>query len=66
MIERAKGILMERHGVDEREAFELLREQARVDRARGRGRAGGGRRPRAAAAGAGASGSGTPATPRGP
>jgi response regulator NasT len=29
MIERAKGILMERHGIDERRAFELLREQAR-------------------------------------
>jgi AmiR/NasT family two-component response regulator len=28
-IERAKGILMERHGVDERQAFELLRGQAR-------------------------------------
>jgi AmiR/NasT family two-component response regulator len=28
-IERAKGILMERHGVDDREAFELMREQAR-------------------------------------
>ncbi len=28
-IERAKGILMERHGVDERAAFELLRQQAR-------------------------------------
>jgi AmiR/NasT family two-component response regulator len=28
-IERAKGILMERHGVDERTAFELLREHAR-------------------------------------
>jgi response regulator NasT len=28
-IERAKGILMERHGVDEREAFELLRSHAR-------------------------------------
>ena len=28
-IERAKGILMERHAVDEREAFELLRSQAR-------------------------------------
>lgn len=28
-IERAKGILMERHGVDERHAFELLRQQAR-------------------------------------
>jgi AmiR/NasT family two-component response regulator len=29
VIERAKGILMERHGVNEREAFELLRENAR-------------------------------------
>jgi AmiR/NasT family two-component response regulator len=29
VIERAKGILMERHGVGEREAFELLRSQAR-------------------------------------
>src|SRR5215203_5452566 len=29
VIERAKGILMERHGVDERKAFELLREHAR-------------------------------------
>jgi response regulator NasT len=29
VIERAKGILMERHGVDERQAFELLRQQAR-------------------------------------
>jgi response regulator NasT len=28
-IERAKGIIMERHGVDDRRAFELLREQAR-------------------------------------
>ncbi len=28
-IERAKGILMERHNVDERQAFELLRRQAR-------------------------------------
>ena len=28
-IERAKGILMERHSVDERKAFELLRETAR-------------------------------------
>ena len=28
-IERAKGILMERHGVDERHAFDLLRQQAR-------------------------------------
>ena len=29
VIERAKGILMERHGVGEREAFEMLRAQAR-------------------------------------
>jgi AmiR/NasT family two-component response regulator len=29
LIERAKGILMERHGVGEREAFEMLRDQAR-------------------------------------
>jgi len=29
LIERAKGILMERHGLDERRAFELLREHAR-------------------------------------
>ena len=28
-IERAKGILMERHGIDERAAFELMREHAR-------------------------------------
>jgi AmiR/NasT family two-component response regulator len=28
-IERVKGILMERHGIDERQAFELLRQQAR-------------------------------------
>jgi len=28
-IERAKGILMERHGIDDRGAFELLRKQAR-------------------------------------
>jgi AmiR/NasT family two-component response regulator len=28
-IERAKGIIMERHGVDERQAFELLRQQSR-------------------------------------
>jgi AmiR/NasT family two-component response regulator len=33
VIERAKGILMERHGVGDREAFELLR-----DRSRGTGR----------------------------
>jgi AmiR/NasT family two-component response regulator len=30
VIERAKGILMERHGVDDREAFELLRDHARA------------------------------------
>lgn len=29
VIERAKGILMERHGVDDREAFELLRDHSR-------------------------------------
>ncbi len=29
LIERAKGILMERHGTDERQAFQLLREHAR-------------------------------------
>ena len=29
IIERAKGILMERHSVDDRQAFELLREHAR-------------------------------------
>jgi AmiR/NasT family two-component response regulator len=29
VIERAKGIVMERHGVGERAAFEMLREQAR-------------------------------------
>ena len=29
IIERAKGILMERHGIGDREAFELLREHAR-------------------------------------
>jgi len=28
-IERAKGILMERHSFDDRRAFELLREHAR-------------------------------------
>lgn len=30
VIERAKGILMERHAVDERAAFELLRDHARA------------------------------------
>jgi response regulator NasT len=29
IIERAKGVLMERHGLDERHAFELLRDHAR-------------------------------------
>jgi AmiR/NasT family two-component response regulator len=29
LIERAKGVLMERHGVDDRAAFELLRSHAR-------------------------------------
>jgi response regulator NasT len=30
LIERAKGILMERHGVGERQAFELLRDHSRA------------------------------------
>jgi AmiR/NasT family two-component response regulator len=30
VIERAKGILMERHGIDEREAFERIRSHARA------------------------------------
>jgi response regulator NasT len=30
LTERAKGILMERHGIDEAAAFEMLREQSRV------------------------------------
>ncbi len=30
LIERAKGILMERHGIDEEGAFDLLRTQSRV------------------------------------
>ena len=34
VIERAKGILMERHGVGEREAFELLRDHSRARRRR--------------------------------
>src|SRR6185312_838283 len=29
VIERAKGILMERHSIDDRSAFEMLRDQAR-------------------------------------
>src|SRR6202451_3545846 len=31
LIERAKGILMERHSTDERTAFEMLRERSRID-----------------------------------
>ena len=31
LIERAKGILMERHSVDENTAFEMLRERSRTD-----------------------------------
>src|SRR5579862_9097659 len=31
LIERAKGILMERHSVDEGRAFEMLRERSRAD-----------------------------------
>jgi AmiR/NasT family two-component response regulator len=31
MIERAKGILMERHGISGEAAFELLREHSRTD-----------------------------------
>ena len=31
LIERAKGILMERHAIDEASAFEMLREHSRVD-----------------------------------
>src|SRR5438034_2155868 len=29
LLERAKGILMERHSIDERDAFEILRQEAR-------------------------------------
>ena len=32
VIERAKGILMERHGVDDRAAFDMLRDHARINR----------------------------------
>jgi len=32
LIERAKGIVMERHGLDDRQAFEMLREHARSSR----------------------------------
>lgn len=31
LIERAKGILMERHGIDEATSFDMLRESSRVD-----------------------------------
>jgi AmiR/NasT family two-component response regulator len=31
LTERAKGILMERHSVDEAQAFEMLRERSRID-----------------------------------
>jgi AmiR/NasT family two-component response regulator len=34
LIERAKGILMERHGIDDRGAFELLRDHARAQNRR--------------------------------
>jgi response regulator NasT len=30
LTERAKGILMERHSIDEASAFEMLREHARI------------------------------------
>jgi ANTAR domain len=31
LIERANGILMERHSIDEGAAFEMLRERSRID-----------------------------------
>ena len=31
LIERAKGILMERHTIDEEHAYELLREHSRIN-----------------------------------
>jgi AmiR/NasT family two-component response regulator len=31
VIERAKGVLMERHAIDEAGAFEMLRERSRTD-----------------------------------
>ena len=31
LIERAKGILMERHSIDDQQAYELLREHSRVN-----------------------------------
>jgi AmiR/NasT family two-component response regulator len=34
IIERAKGILMERHGIDERAAFEMMRTRARASNGR--------------------------------
>src|SRR5678815_2306924 len=34
LIERAKGILMERHSIDEASAFEMLREHARISNRR--------------------------------
>ena len=34
VIERAKGILMERHGIGEREAFELMRDHSRASHRR--------------------------------
>lgn len=41
LIERAKGVLIERHGIDEREAFEMLRDEARRNRVRMAAAAGG-------------------------